>query len=704
MKLNSFNTINKSSKYNLDIIKNMSINPDELSISIPQHEDIQLSQKSLNLNKKNMSYNDTPPTDNIQNPLNLSNSNYSSDYCENITNEQEDNLSIEKNNISGSNYITDENNNYNISQKGNNIDFSDEDKDKFVLIKKQNDKIDELFNLLELKDKEIHSLKSENNSLYKYKNDFKISEQQNINKDNLLNKYEEALNLGKHDLNNINNELINYKDISKDLQYEINSMKKEYENIILINQKLNKKIKVIEKENNFLKEENIKLYNKINLCKKKYKNSKNEKKILEENIKKLKNININLDDKIKDNEEIILQLQKDNEMYMNELKEFKENNLSNEQKIIYFQEKNNKIINEIKEINKKEINLKSYISNIFDYFSKQVVNLMNKSKSCFQNINNDYNINNKSIIYNNNLGLNLNSDYSNVVKEIPILSNLEIIYNEIKKFIDLFLNNYENLKNTYNNEMNNFNKTINNMNNNILELNRKLELEKEQNNLLTKKNQNNIDEINKNIYDLNNNNKISVKFRILKDFIYGFYNNILNNYNTISSKAKSEGKNLLFKKEPKKYINDININNSSNNDFENENNIKEVIIETERIFNNLYEYINYLEEELKKLNMLEQDNSILKKEKIEFIKNINILKNELNILKIDNENKNNNLKIKFDLSLKEQIKNIENKNNEIIKMLNEQIQKKEDEILNVNKNYNLLYNQYKSIVKNNNFS
>ena len=102
--------------------------------------------------------------------------------------------------------------------------------------------------------------------------------------------------------------------------------------------------------------------------------------------------------------------------------------------------------------------------------------------------------------------------------------------------------------------------------------------------------------------------------------------------------------------------------------------------------------------------MIEINNTQLKKEKIELVKNINQLNNEINLAKIDNKTQENNLKIKYDLILKEKIKDLECKNNEGIKILNEQMKKKDEEITNVNKNYNLLYNQYKLIMKNNTIS
>ena len=109
----------------------------------------------------------------------------------------------------------------------------------------------------------------------------------------------------------------------------------------------------------------------------------------------------------------------------------------------------------------------------------------------------------------------------------------------------------------------------------------------------------------------------------------------------------------------------------------------------------------YLEEELNNLENLEKNNSRINSEKMEMAKNLNKLNNEINKMKIDNQNQNNNLKIQFELNLKEQIKEIESKNNEIIRQLNEQMKKKDEEVINVNKNYNLLYNQYKLLMRSN---
>ena len=205
------------SNYNLDIIKSMPINPNELSIRVTPQEDINQthSLKSFTLNQNNIKNNNsTLPSNNLQNQLsNSSNSNYSSDYQKNENIEEK---FSSDNNLSDSNYNSDENimSNSNVDiPKKYNYELND-DKDKLTLIKKQNDKIDELFNLLESRDKEINSLQNENNSLYKYKNDYKISAQNNINMTNLLNKYEHALQFGKQELKNTNSELANYKNIS----------------------------------------------------------------------------------------------------------------------------------------------------------------------------------------------------------------------------------------------------------------------------------------------------------------------------------------------------------------------------------------------------------------------------------------------------------------------------------------------------------
>ena len=686
------NDINLS-KYNLDIIKSISINPNDLSINVPETDDIQYSHslQSSKVNIKNKTNNKILQINSEPSKLNSS---YNSKESNDDGIEEEEKYSTEQN-LSESNYSSCiNNNNFNISKKYKNIELND-DKDKLILIKKQNDKINELFNLLESRDKEIHTLQNENNSLYKYKNDYKISEQNNISKSNLINEYEQALQIEKQELNNKNNELLQYKNISQDLQNNLNSLNKEYEEIQKVNKQLNKKI-------SYLKKENGELQNKIKLYEEKYSSIKNRYKNLEVQINKLNDFKMKLTDKNYENEQIIMKLQKEKSFLNNEIQIFKESNLSNEKKLIYLQDTNNKIMNEIKEINKKDINLKSNIAEFFEFFSKQIMNLLNKNELYFQNSffnngeSNSDNLFNK-IDYNSttNFGFDLKSEYSHFLKEIPILSNIEMLYSEIKKYTDSVIHNYEKLKNTYNNKINAINNTLNS---NILELNSKLTLEKEHNNLLMNKNE--LYEINKNISDLNgNNNEISIKFKLLKDFINVFYNNILSNYNEISSKFKPEGKLLLSLKEPKIYE-----ESNSTNDFNNDNNIKEIIIEIEKIFNNLYEYINYLGEELNKLKMTEINNTKLKKEKIELVKNINQLNNEINLAKIDTKTQENNLKIKYDLILKEKIKDLECKNNEGIKILNEQMKKKDEEITNVNKNYNLLYNQYKLIMKNNTIS
>lgn len=685
------NDINLS-KYNLDIIKSISINPNDLTINAQEPEDIQISHslQSSKTNKKNKNNNKILQINSEPTKLNSS---YNSKDSNEEGIEEEEKYSTDQN-ISESNYSSYVNNNiFNASKKYKNIELND-DKDKLILIKKQNDKINELFNLLESRDKEIHSLQSENNSLYKYKNDYKISEQNNISKSNLIEEYEQALQIEKQELNNKKNELLQYKNISQDLQNNLNSLNKEYDDIQMVNKQLNKKV-------NYLKKENGELQNKMKLYEEKYSVIKSRYKNCEIQINKLNDINMKLNEKNYENEQIILKLQKEKSFLNNEIQIFKESNLSNEKKLLYLQETNNKIMSEIKEVNKKDINLKANIAEFFEFFSKQIMNLLKKNELYFQNSilnngesNNDNLFNKFDYNSNSNFRFDLKSEYSHFLKEIPILSNIEMLFSEIKKYTDSVIHNYEKLKNIYNNKINAINNTLNS---NILELNSKLSLEKEHNNLLMNKNE--LYEINRNISDLNGNNQISIKFKLLKDFVNVFYNNILTNYNEISSKFKPEGKLLLSLKEPKIYE-----ESNSSNDFNNENSIKEIIIEIEKIFNNLYEYINYLSEELNKLKTIEINNTQLKKEKIELVKNINQLNNEINIAKIDNKNQENNLKVKYDLILKEKIKDLECKNNEGMKILSEQIQKKDEEITNVNKNYNLLYNQYKLIMKNNTIS
>ena len=60
----------------------------------------------------------------------------------------------------------------------------------------------------------------------------------------------------------------------------------------------------------------------------------------------------------------------------------------------------------------------------------------------------------------------------------------------------------------------------------------------------------------------------------------------------------------------------------------------------------------------------------MKNEKSEYILTVDKLKNEINKIKIDNQNQINNIKVKYDLNLKEQVKDIDDKNQNVIKNLN----------------------------------
>ena len=130
------NDINLS-KYNLDIIKSLSINPSDLSINVPETEDIQYSH-SLQSSKKNKNNNKILQINSEPNKLNSSYNSKDSNDDDGI--EEEEKYSTEQN-LSESNYTSYiNNNNLNISKKYTNIELND-DKDKLILIKKQNDKI-----------------------------------------------------------------------------------------------------------------------------------------------------------------------------------------------------------------------------------------------------------------------------------------------------------------------------------------------------------------------------------------------------------------------------------------------------------------------------------------------------------------------------------------------------------------------------------
>ena len=107
----------------------------------------------------------------------------------------------------------------------------------------------------------------------------------------------------------------------------------------------------------------------------------------------------------------------------------------------------------------------------------------------------------------------LSNNNLSAIEEIPILTNIELVFNKIKKFIEINLENYHKLKVEFNEKINDYNNTLNFMNNNINSLNRELSLLKEKNIILTtqNENQNKISEtttINSNGNSNSNNNSI----------------------------------------------------------------------------------------------------------------------------------------------------------------------------------------------------
>lgn len=126
------NDINLS-KYNLDIIKSISINPNDLSINVPETDDIQYSH-SLQSSKVNIKNKDNNKILQINSEPSKLNSSYNSKESNDDGIEEEEKYSTEQN-LSESNYSSCiNNNNFNISKKYKNIELND-DKDKLILIK-----------------------------------------------------------------------------------------------------------------------------------------------------------------------------------------------------------------------------------------------------------------------------------------------------------------------------------------------------------------------------------------------------------------------------------------------------------------------------------------------------------------------------------------------------------------------------------------
>lgn len=698
--------IKKEPKHYLNIIKNLTNKHHSNSMKIFPQEDIQSTSstkvnienystnnkynKSFQLNYNNYPLNDFSYNSSSSKNKERTNEDISSDYHNNSTEKNFRN----KYNFKLYDYFVKNRRRINKKKIKHSYSYIDTEKikdilqtkknnDQLLLIKKQNNKINQMYNILESKDKEINILQNENNSLYKYK----IA----------LNKYENSLLKTKIDLKNVIQDLAKYKNAAKEIQQELNMTKSENKNLYISNENMIKQIDILEKENDYLKNKNEELTDRISYLEEKNIVIQNEDLHMGKDIKKLNDINIGLNKLIKKKEEEILYLQKENTEYQNELRYLKKTDLTAEKKLNNLLHQNSELINVNNVLNNKYKNLKLNINDIFNNFIEQIMKLFNKNEEHIKQVlnnDNDFKILDQNILFNFELS---NSNLS-AIEEIPILTNIELVFNKIKKFIEINLENYQKLKVKFNDKINDYNKTLNYMNNNINSLNKELSLLKEKNIILTTQyeNQNKISETTTINSNSNNNsiigNQLYAKFNMIIDFINDFYKNILSNYNNISSKVISNGKIFLPK------IESIKINDNGHHN--NENNVKEIIIDAEKIFNSYYEYIIYLIEELHKINNIKKENNFLKNEKSEYIFTVDKLKNEINNIKIDNQNQINNLKVKYDLNLKEQVKDIDDKNQNVIKNLNNLLKMKEEEIVNVNKNYTMLYTQYKQILKN----
>ena len=702
--------VKRDPKHYLKIINNLTNKHHSSSMKIFPQEDIRsTSSTKVNLENYNKSntYNKSFQLNFDKYPLNDFTYNSSSSKTKEITNE--DITSDDNNN--NSTYDNNFRNKYNFklydyfvknrrrinkkkmkhsysyidTEKIKDILKTKKNNEQLLLIRKQNNKIEQMYHILESKDKEINILQNENNSLYKYK----IA----------VNKYENSLLKTKNDLKNVIEEITGYKNAAKELQQELNMTKTENKNLYISNENMIKQIDILENDNDFLKNKNEELSEKISYLEEKSTKLENENIHMGEEIKKLNDTNIGLNKLINKKEEEILYLQKENTDYHKELRHLKNTDLTVEQKMNTIINKNSELINVNNILNNKYKTLKLNINDIFNNFIEQIMKLFNKNEERIKHIlnnDNDFKVLDQNILFN----FELSNNNLSAIEEIPILTNIEIVYNKIKKFIEINLENYQKLKAKFNNKISEYNNTLNYMNNNINTLNKELSILKEKNTILSTQyeNQNKISEtttINSNNNSNNNSiigNQLYVKFNMIIDFINNFYKNILSNYNNISSKVISNGKIFLPKIE--------SIKNNGKEHNNNENNVKEIIIEAEKIFNNYYEYIIYLIEEMHKINNIKKENNFLKNEKKEYILTVDKLKNEINKIKIDNQNQINNIKVKYDLNLKEQIKDIDDKNQNVIKNLNNLLKIKEEEISNVNKNYTMLYTQYKQILKN----
>jgi len=545
--------------------------------------------------------------------------------------------------------------------------------EKVEYIKKLNEKINELFLIIQEKEHEIDCLKQHISYYKELQNELNVSQHNYFEMKNKFetcqkclieseNKYNEIL----QKFNNMTITLKNFSESYKTFQNqkdEFNKLKNDNNRLLKeLNQKNNRiefligRDKINSEKMIFVQEKENKNKEKINKLKLKIKelttlnedvvNQKNKyENDLKNNINKLNQL-MNI---IENNN-----LTFDKSLFINKSQniDYQLNNLTNENSNL--SKINIQSQKKIEELNKEKEDFQNMINNLIQEYSQEMSSLITLIKNNFDLIKTG-NINDiKHIIPSNNIKEKFSLinilPFQNLIDLYDELININsTLQNNINSYANITIRDLKELKN----KNRRYEQEINNLKN---ELNI---IQKSQNEIEEKSKQNNMEIELKTNQLKENNEKLEIQLNSILSLINESYKKITKEYNIIST-TEEFPENLKI----------LNLQN---------NNIKEMIMDYEKILNNLTQYTKILINDKKRLFKLGEKSD-------ECEKDLLLIKQELEDLKQSNFQNINNSKSKSN-------SDINSKNEEIIS-LTKKLNEKTDDFEKLNSNYNLLYTQY----------
>ena len=541
--------------------------------------------------------------------------------------------------------------------------------EKVEYIKKLNEKINELFLIIQEKEHEIDCLKQHISYYKELQNELNVSQHNYFEMKNKFetcqkclieseNKYNEIL----QKFNNMTITLKNFSESYKTFQNqkdEFNKLKNDNNRLLKeLNQK-NNRIEFLIGRDKINSEKMILVQEKEN---------KNKEKInkLKLKIKELTTLNedvVNQTNKyendLKNNINKLNQLMNiiennnltfDKSLFINKSQniDYQLNNLTNENSNL--SKINIQSQKKIEELNKEKEDFQNMINNLIQEYSQEMSSLITLIKNNFDLIKTG-NINDiKHIIPSNNIKEKFSLinilPFQNLIDLYDELININsTLQNNINSYANITIRDLKELKN----KNRRYEQEINNLKN---ELNI---IQKSQNEIEEKSKQNNMEIELKTNQLKENNEKLEIQLNSILSLINESYKKITKEYNIIST-TEEFPENLKI----------LNLQN---------NNIKEMIMDYEKILNNLTQYTKILINDKKRLFKLGEKSDECEKDLL-----------ELEDLKQSNFQNINNSKSKSN-------SDINSKNEEIIS-LTKKLNEKTDDFEKLNSNYNLLYTQY----------